>query len=138
MSGSHGSAAAIQLRNQCQLKTEQSAEVRLRVHPLVLELIGKKTPTTGLESNFSGYYWMAIALIHGAAGEGQYSDQAVRATAVVALRAKVKAMICPAIKPQQVDMTVALEDGHELHKYIQHAINSVEVPMTNKPLEAKF
>lgn len=130
--------AAIQLRNQYQLKPEQIAEVRLRVHPLVLELTGKKTPTTGLEGKFSIYHSVAIALIQGAAGERQYSDQAVQNPAVVALRGKVMATVDPAIKPQQVDMTVVLKDGRELHKYIQHAIGSVEVPMTDEQLEAKF
>ena len=130
--------AAIQLRNQYQLKPEQIAEVRLRVHPLVLELTGKKTPTTGLEGKFSIYHSVAIALIQGAAGERQYSDQAVRDPAVMALRAKVKATIDPAIKPQQVDMIIVLTDGRELHRYIQHAIGSVEVPMTDEQLEAKF
>jgi 2-methylcitrate dehydratase PrpD len=130
--------AAIQLRNEYQLKPDQIAEVRLRVHPLVLELTGKKTPKTGLEGKFSIYHSVAIALLQGAAGERQYSDQAVRDPAVVALRGKVVATVDPAIKPQQVDITIVLTDGRELHKYIQHAIGSVEVPMTDAQLEAKF
>ncbi|QEU03698.1 MmgE/PrpD family protein [Pseudomonas oryzihabitans] len=130
--------AAIQLRNRYQLKPEQIAEVRLRVHPLVLELTGKKTPTTGLEGKFSIYHSVAIALIQGAAGERQYSDQAVQDPAVVALRGKVIATVDPEIKPQQVDMTVVLTDGRQVHQYIQHAIGSVEVPMTDEQLEAKF
>jgi 2-methylcitrate dehydratase PrpD len=130
--------AAIQLRKQYQLKPEQIAEVRLRVHPLVLELTGKQTPTTGLEGKFSIYHSVAIALIQGAAGERQYSDQAVQDPAVVALRGKVMATVDPGIKLQQVDMVVVLKDGRELHKYIEHAIGSVEVPMTDEQLEAKF
>lgn len=130
--------AAIQLRNRYELKPEQIAEVRLRVHPLVLELTGKQTPQTGLEGKFSIYHSVAIALIQGAAGERQYSDQAVQNPAVVALRSKVIATVDPAIKPQQVDMTIVLKDGRQLHQYIQHAIGSVEVPMTDEQLEAKF
>lgn len=112
--------------------------MRLRVHPLVLELTGKKTPTTGLEGKFSIYHSVAIALIQGAAGERQYSDQAVQDPAVVALRSKVIATVDPEIKPQQVDMTLVLTDGRQVHQYIQHAIGSVEVPMTDEQLEAKF
>jgi len=130
--------AAIQLRNRYQLDPGQIAEVRLRVHPLVLELTGKRTPQTGLEGKFSIYHSVAIALIQGAAGERQYSDQAVRDPVVVALSAKVVATVDPAIKPQQVDMTILLSDGRELHQYIQHAIGSLEVPMTDAQLEVKF
>jgi 2-methylcitrate dehydratase PrpD len=35
-------------------------------------------------------------------------------------------------------MTVVLKDGRQLHRTIEHAIGSVEVPMTDKQLETKF
>lgn len=130
--------AAIQLRNEYKLTASQIARVDLKVHPLVLELTGKKTPQIGLEGKFSIYYSVAVALVEGAAGERQYSDRAVRDPQVVALRDKVVAVVDPAIKPEQVDMTVTLKDGRKLHKFIAHAIGSLEVPMTDRQLEAKF
>ena len=51
----------IQLRNQYHLTADQIDKVELRVHPLVLELTGKKTPHTGLEGKFSVYYASAVA-----------------------------------------------------------------------------
>jgi 2-methylcitrate dehydratase PrpD len=130
--------AAIQLRNEYHLTPDQIQSIDLKVHPLVLELTGKKTPQIGLEGKFSIYHSVAIAMIEGAAGEKQYSDRAVRDPKVVELRNKVTAAIDPSIKPEQVDMTIHLKDGQQLHKYIKHAIGSVEVPMTNQQLEAKF
>jgi 2-methylcitrate dehydratase PrpD len=130
--------AAIQLRNEYHLTPDQIEAVDLKVHPLVLELTGKKTPQIGLEGKFSIYHSVAVALVEGAAGEKQYSDRAVRDPVVVALREKVNTTVDPAIKPEQVDMTIELKDGRHLHKYIEHAIGSVEVPMTDQQLEAKF
>ena len=130
--------AAIQLRNENHLAPEQIASVELKVHPLVLELTGKKTPQTGLEGKFSIYHSVAVAFVEGAAGEKQYSDRAVHDPRVLALRSKVTATIDPAIKPEQVDMTVRLTDGRTLHRYVEHAIGSVEVPMSDAQLEAKF
>ena len=130
--------AAIQLRNQYKLTPDQVAEVHLKVHPLVLELTGKKTPQIGLEGKFSVYHSVAVALVQGAAGERQYSNQAVKDPVIVALRDKVSAVIDPSIKPEQVDMTLILKDGRKLHKYIEHAIGSLEVPMSDQQLEAKF
>ncbi|MGI4985386.1 MAG: MmgE/PrpD family protein, partial [Janthinobacterium lividum] len=130
--------AAIQLRNEYHLTPDMIARVDLRVHPLVIELTGKKTPQIGLEGKFSIYHSVAVALIDGAAGEKQYSDQAVRDPRTIALRDKVTATIDPAIKPEQVDMTITLKDGRTLHKFIAHAIGSQEVPMTDQQLEAKF
>jgi 2-methylcitrate dehydratase PrpD len=130
--------AAIQLRNEYHLTPDQIEAVELKVNPLVIELTGKKTPQTGLEGKFSIYHSVAIALIEGAAGEKQYSDRAVRDPQVVSLRARVLTTIDPSIKPEQVDMTIRLKDGRALHKYIEHAIGSVEVPMTDAQLEVKF
>ncbi|VXC95018.1 MmgE/PrpD family protein [Burkholderia sp. 8Y] len=130
--------AAIQLRNENHLTPDQIERIDLRVHPLVIELTGKKTPNIGLEGKFSIYHAVAIAIIDGAAGEKQFSDAKVRDPQTVALREKVNAIVDPAIKPEQVDMTITLKDGRKLHKFIQHAIGSTEVPMTDEQLEKKF
>lgn len=47
-------------------------------------------------------------------------------------------VITPGIKPEQVDLTIVLKDGRKLNRYIEHAIGSFEVPMTDKQLETKF
>ena len=130
--------AAIQLRNENKFTPDQIERVELKVHPLVLELTGKKTPNEGLEGKFSIYHAVAVALVQGAGGEKQFSDQAVRDPVIVALRAKVVPVITPGIKPEQVDMTIVLKDGRSLHKYIEHAVGSLEVPMSDQALEKKF
>jgi 2-methylcitrate dehydratase PrpD len=35
-------------------------------------------------------------------------------------------------------MTIELTDGRRLHKYIEHAVGSLEAPMTDADLERKF
>jgi 2-methylcitrate dehydratase PrpD len=130
--------AAIQLRNEYKLQPEQVASVDLRVHPLVLELTGKQAPQTGLEGKFSIYHAVAAALLQGAAGERQFSDALVKDARVMALRAKVHTVVDLAVRPEQVDMTITLTDGRTVHRYIEHAVGSVEVPMSDAQLEAKF
>ena len=104
----------------------------------MLELTGKKTPQDGLEGKFSIYHAVAVALVEGAGGEKQFSDRAVSDPAIVALRGKVVPVVTPAINPDQVDMTIALKDGRTLHRYIEHAIGSLETPMSDRALERKF
>jgi 2-methylcitrate dehydratase PrpD len=130
--------AAIQLRKENALTADQIERVDLKVHPLVLELTGKKNLRQGLEGKFSIYHAVAIALIEGAGGEKQFSDRTVNDPTVVALRGRVNPVITPGIDPAQVDMTVVLKDGRQLHRFIEHAIGSVEKPMTDQQLEAKF
>jgi 2-methylcitrate dehydratase PrpD len=130
--------AAVQLRNENKLTAEQIERIDLKVHPLVLELTGKKTPQLGLEGKFSVYHAVAVALVEGAGGEKQFSDRAVKDPVVVSLRSRVVPVITPGIEPAQVDMTIVLKDGRELHRYVEHAVGSVEMPMTDQQLEAKF
>jgi 2-methylcitrate dehydratase PrpD len=130
--------AAIQLRDENKLTADQVERIELKVHPLVLELTGKKTPQRGLEGKFSIYHAVAVAIVEGAGGEKQFSDRAVTDPTVVALRSKVMPVVTPGIKPEQVDLTIVLKNGNQLHRHIEHAIGSVEVPMTDKQLETKF
>jgi 2-methylcitrate dehydratase PrpD len=130
--------ACIQLRNQYKLTANQIERVELKVHPLVLELTGKKAPQTGLEGKFSVYYAAAVALMQGAAGERQFSDMLAKDPAVVTLRDKVMTTIDPAIGPEQVRVIVTLKDGRKLEKYIDNVIGSVKNPMSDAALEGKF
>jgi 2-methylcitrate dehydratase PrpD len=130
--------AAIQLRDESKLTADQVERVDLKVHPLVLELTGKKNIHEGLEGKFSIYHAVAVALVEGAGGEKQFSDRAVNDPTITALRAKVNPVVTPGIDAAQVDMTIVLKDGRQLHRYIEHAIGSVEKPMTDQQLETKF
>ena len=130
--------AAIQLRDGSALKPDQIKTVDLKVHPLVLNLMGKTDPRAGLEGKFSIFHAVAVALVTGKAGEKAFTDEAVSDTTVVAVRNKVAAVIDPAIKADQVDMTVTLTDGRVLHKFVAHAVGSQQNPMSDAQLEGKF
>jgi 2-methylcitrate dehydratase PrpD len=128
----------IQLRNEHQLKPDQIASIMLHVHPLVLELTGKRTPQDGLEGKFSVFHSSAVAIIDGRAGENQYSDAAVKDPVTVALRDKVDAQIDPTMPPDAVRIDVTLTDGRTLQKRVEHAIGSKDKPMSNADLAEKF
>jgi Uncharacterized protein involved in propionate catabolism len=130
--------AAIRLRNQHRLTADQIEAIDLRVNSRAIDATGIKAPQIGLEGKFSIYHAVAVGIIDGAAGEKQFSDQAVRNPTTVALRQRVTAAIDPAINRDQVDMTITLKDGRKLHQFIEHAVGSVEAPMTDAQLETKF
>jgi 2-methylcitrate dehydratase PrpD len=128
----------IQLRREHTLANDAIDRVELRVHPLVLQLTSKKAPESGLESKFSIYHAASVALIEGAAGITEFSDRAARDPAVVALRDRVTAIVDPAIKEDQVRVTVWMKDGRRVETFVEHAVGSVEHPMSDAELEAKF
>ena len=128
----------VQLRNAHGLVADQIEKVTLKVHSLVLELTGKKTPADGLQSKFSVYHSCAVGLIFGQAGEHEYTDEVVNRPDVLALRAKVEAVVDDRIHEASVDITLRTTDGREFHLFVEHAIGSVENPMSNTQLCAKF
>jgi len=130
--------AAIQLRNENKLKPGDIAAVELIANPLVLSLTGKTEPRTGLEGKFSIYHCIAAGLIYGAAGERQFQDAVVHDPAVVALRRKVMVHPDPKVGAAQCTLVMKLKDGRALTRAIAHAIGSLEKPMSDAALEAKF
>jgi 2-methylcitrate dehydratase PrpD len=130
--------ACVQLRNQHALTADQIARITVRAHPLVQELTGKKTPQTGLESKFSVFHSCAVAIMKGQAGEHEYADDVVRSPEVIALRDRVELVVDRQIHEASVDVTIETTDGRSLHIFIERAIGSLEKPMTNELLKAKF
>ena len=129
--------AATQLRAQG-VKAADVARVELRVHPLVLELTGKKEPQDGLQGKFSVYHGFAAGLIFGRAGEDEYADAVVTRADVVALRRKVVATVDESIAEAAADVTAILQDGRKVHVFVEHAIGSLERPLIDGDLEGKF
>lgn len=129
---------ALQLRAEHHLTGDRIERIDLQVHPLVLELTGKKTPSSGLETKFSIYHAVAAAMVYGQAGEPEFGDRAARDPAVVALRSRVYTTVDPAIAQDQVRITVVTKDGQRFEKFIEHAVGSAKNPMSDAQLEAKF
>ncbi|WP_051237214.1 MmgE/PrpD family protein [Ottowia thiooxydans] len=129
--------ACIQLRDKG-VTAENLERLDLRVHSLVLELTGKKSPKDGLEGKFSVYHGCAAGLIFGQASEDQYADDIVNRADMVATRGKVIAVIDNTIDEAAVEATAVLKDGRSIHLRVEHAIGSLQRPMTDANLETKF
>ncbi|MDH3371809.1 MAG: MmgE/PrpD family protein [Gammaproteobacteria bacterium] len=128
----------IQLRDENGLAPDMISRVSLRVNPLVIKLTGKKTPRTGLEAKFSIFYISAAAIVKGAAGPNQFTDDAVQDPEVTALREKVEATVDEDVSEEEAFVSIMLVDGTVLEKHIEHAIGSVQRPLTKEHLEFKF
>jgi 2-methylcitrate dehydratase PrpD len=129
--------ACVQLREQG-VVPEAVERIELKVHSLVLELTGKKEPADGLQAKFSVYHGCAAGLIFGRAAEAEFADAIVTRDDVVALRRKVVATVDDAIDEASVDVTAVLRDGRRVHVFVEHAIGSMQRPLSDAALAAKF
>ncbi|MBY0335420.1 MAG: MmgE/PrpD family protein, partial [Acetobacteraceae bacterium] len=112
--------------------------VVLRVHPLVMDLTGKREPRTGLEGKFSVFHAAAIGLLRGAAGEAEFTDECVNDPPIVALRARVEAVVDPGLGRTETEVTVHLADGRTRVAHTAAPIGSLANPMSDAMLSEKF
>jgi 2-methylcitrate dehydratase PrpD len=129
---------AVSLRNRHGIAPDQVRSIELEVHPLVEELTGKTQPQTGLEGKFSVYHCVAVGLIDGKASVRQFTDERVQDPAVVTLRQKVRLAVNPKLQEDQAVVTITLQDGKIYREFVEHALGSVERPMSDRQLEEKF
>ena len=120
------------------VRAEQVERIEMKVHSLVLELTGKKEPVDGLQSKFSVYHGCAVGLLFGRAAEDEFSDAIARRDDVIALRRKVIATVDDRIDESAADVLAVLVDGRREHVFVEHAIGSLQRPMTDVDLASKF
>ncbi|KAI1072880.1 hypothetical protein LB507_011461 [Fusarium sp. FIESC RH6] len=118
--------------------SELIKSVTVEVHPLVLELTGKKTPKDGLEAKFSVYHSGACGLILGRVTPSEYEDNVVLAPAIIGIRDRISAKVDTSIAPDSAKVNVVLGSGHVLTKYVEHAVGSRANPLSDIKLKKKF
>ena len=111
------------------------------VHRLWEPLAEKQRPTTPYGAKFSLPYCIALVLVEGTAGVDGFSEARTRDPRTLAVAAKVRYALDPTLPyPQRFTghVRVELADGRVLETKIAHATGSLERPMTDAALEAKF
>jgi len=130
--------ACIRARNTHGINPGDIASVTLRVNPAVIEVTGNPAPASGLEGKFSVSHCAAVALIDGAAGEPQYSDERVLAADVQALRTRIRPLPNPALARHQATAEIRMADGRLLETRVEHALGSRGNPLRDEDLDAKL
>ena len=128
----------IQLRDRNGLTPDMVDRIEIAVHPRVLDVTAIRNPRTGLEGKFSVYHAAAVAVAVGAAGEREFGDEVVRGRAIDDLRRRVRATPDPAIGKAQARVEILLKTGKRLAVFVEHAVGSVQNPMSDRALEDKF
>ena len=128
----------IQLSRDLGDRVNEIAAVELETHPLVLELTGKTEPSTGLESKFSVFHAAAAALIKRDGAPTAFTDELVNDQSIISLRRKVRATISTTMHEDAVKIRIRLNDGTAVEKHVEHALGSLDRPLSNAQLDDKF
>lgn len=129
--------AMITLGTQHPLDPAAIEAIELAVHPHVVSITGVVEPQTGLQSKFSIYHSAAVAFIDRAAGRAQYTDARALDPQVVTLRRKVKVVTDDTLRKDEAHARISA-GGKTYDAYVAHATGTVDNPMTDPAIEAKF
>ncbi|MDP7055254.1 MAG: MmgE/PrpD family protein [Alphaproteobacteria bacterium] len=128
----------IQLRQENEMGPQHLQGVSLQVNPLVLDLSGNMAPRNGMEAKFSVNHVVAAAFDCGAVGVAQFADEYVLDPAIITLRDQVAVHADPAVERDAAAITIETKDGQKLSKYIDHCRGSLDRPLSDDELDAKF
>lgn len=130
--------AMIALSRSSDLALAAVARVELRVNPLAVRITGIAEPQTGLQSKFSIGHSAAVAFIDRAAGIAQYSGARAKDPQVIALRSRITVTPDEALRKDEARGTVVATSGKRFDTHIAHATGTVDNPMPDTAIEAKF
>jgi 2-methylcitrate dehydratase PrpD len=126
--------ACLVLRKQ--VAPDDIAEIIVSGDQLLLDR-GDRAVANERDARVSIHHSAAVALLFGAAGLKEFSEEIVHAPAVVALRARTKARLDVTSPRGAATALVRTHDGRRLETTVLHAKGSMEQPLSDKEIEAK-
>lgn len=137
---------ALKIKQEYSPVPEQIKEVICRtaegpVHRLWEPLADKQAPGSSYGAKFSLPFSIAVMLIRGKAGLDEFSDEAIRDPALLALAKKVRYVLDPTIDyPRHFSghVKVFLNDGTVLEENQPHPRGGLEDPLPPGEIEDKF
>jgi 2-methylcitrate dehydratase PrpD len=126
------------LRDRLGPIAERVVSVKGRVNPLAITLESNSQPKSGLESRLSFQHAMAVAFIDGAAYPSQFDAAHAHDPAVTRLRAKVAMTGDTSIAQDACEIILTLDNQTTHTVQVAHASGTLENPMNDTQVEAKF
>jgi aconitate decarboxylase len=120
------------------VKTENIKKLEVAVNPQCMRLCFVRHPETALQAIFSLYHGCAVALIYGAAGRKEFSDDVCKDSLVGSIRDKIDVSTDAKLRDDEAQLRVIFQDGGHQDEHVDHAKGSLEKPMTEQDLERKF
>ncbi len=119
------------------VRADEILGLRLRAHPLVVDLTNIRDPQDGLQARFSAVHGLAAALVDGAVDLDSYEPSRLNDEEVSRLRDLTIIDVDPECAADAVTLTVTLKVGGTRTFEILHARGSEQVPLTPAEVDRK-
>lgn len=130
--------AMIALARNHDIAPESINSVHLKLHPGVIRITGVENPENGLKSKFSLTHSAAVGYLDRTAGVRQYSNERASSPDVISLRNKITAEGDDSLRKDEARATIKTTDGKRFEHHIPHAAGTVDNPMSDSEMKAKF
>lgn len=134
--------AVLEIAERYGVGADDVEEVRVGTYPIAAEVVGGNyAPRTPSEAKFSLPYCMAVALIHGRAGLGEFSPDKLADPRIRELSGKVKVHVDPEfanVRLGSAKVELTTRDGRVYSSRVDVPKGYPKNPMTRAELEAKF
>lgn len=135
--------AALRLRSDPRFDPNRVASARVQTYRAAVGLIDNPAPANPYAAKFSMQYCVAVALLDGRGGLGEFTPERTRGSDVLGLLRRVSVEVddaldrrYPAEWPARI--TVTLEDGQELTELVATPKGDPENPLSDAEVEDKF
>jgi 2-methylcitrate dehydratase PrpD len=128
----------IELRRRHQIAPDEVVSIEPRAPALLSWVMAKVNPRTGLDGKFSSTHCAAVAMVDGAAGINQFTDERVVDPIVAAMRERVEFDYDESLPKDAAAVTIRLRDGRVLTHETPHNRGTPANPMSDDELSAKF
>lgn len=128
----------LSLRKREKIKAHEISKIEAEVHPMVADVTGKTSPRTGIDGKFSIYHCMAAALVDGACGPDQFTDERVHADEIVSIRELTGIRTNPDFRHEEARVVIQLKNGTRFEAHVPHASGTPLNPVTDENLENKY
>ena len=129
--------ACLRLREEVAVRSEAVASVVVAGDALLLAR-GDRPVRNARDARVSIHHCAALGLVRGRAGVADFEMPAVADPALAAFRAKVAAALDESLPRGAASVTVRLEDGREARATVTAPRGSIEKPLSDGEIEAKF
>jgi 2-methylcitrate dehydratase PrpD len=128
----------ILLKDREKIHPREVSKIEAEVHPMVADVTGKTSPQTGIDGKFSITHCMAAALVDGACGPDQFSDERVHADEIVSIRELTGIRVNPDFLHEEARVVIHLKNGKKFEAHIPHASGTPLNPVTDEHLVDKY
>lgn len=112
--------------------------LQLTVHPMAVKLTGRTRPTGPLDAKLSVTHAAAAALVRGKLGVKEFDMSCIDDPTVVRLREKADVVVNDTYAMDEATVELRMADGRIVTAHTDHAIGSLDRPMSDRALDAKL